>query len=122
MKTLVGAAIVAAAFAFAGPVAAVPADAATPAVKHDTSSSKVTDFSAGRRHRHYGRRHFHRHHRHFHHRRYYAPRYYRPYYRSYYRPYYYRPYYGPRYYYRPYYYGPRPFVSFGFGFGPRWGW
>lgn len=112
MKTLIGAAIVAAAFVFTGPAAATQADATTPAIKQDTSSSKVTDFSAGRRHRHHGRRHYHRHHRH-----YYAPRYYRPYYRSYY-----RPYYGPRYYYRPYYYGPRPFVSFGFGFGPRWGW
>ena len=51
-------------------------------------------------------------------RRAYGPRfgYYRPYYRPYYAGY---PYYG----YASYpYYNPAPAVSFGVGFGPRWGW
>jgi hypothetical protein len=53
-------------------------------------------------------------------RRAWRPRYsYYPYYRPYYRPYY------AGYPYASYgypYYRPGPVVSFGFGFGPRWGW
>jgi hypothetical protein len=97
MKTLIGAAVVAVAFALAGPAAIDPAAAASPkAGVHAIDASKATDFSARRRYRHY----------------------YRYGYRPYYRPYYYaRPYY-----YRPYpYYAPAPFpFGFGFGFGPWW--
>jgi hypothetical protein len=100
MRSLIGAAVVAGALAFAGPAAINSAAAATPQMKAQTAGvSGATDISARR----------------YHHRRYY--RYgYRPYYRQYHRPYYYaRPHY-----YRPYpYYAPAPFV-FGFGFGPFW--
>jgi hypothetical protein len=91
MKGLIGAAVVAGAFMFAGPAAINPALAAAPQVKAQTAGvSDATDFS--------------------------ARRYYRHHYRYGYRPYYYaRPYY-----YRPYpYYTPAPF-TFGFGFGPFW--
>ena len=96
MKTSMGAAVVAAAFAFGGP-AAVAATAETPQAKLQTvATSDATDFSARRYYRrHYGDR-------------------------PHYQPYYYaRPYYYERpYYYRPYpYYAPAPFF-FGFGFGP----
>jgi len=86
MKTLTGAAVIAALLAFGGP-AAVAASAATPQAKLQmAATSGATDFSARRRH-------------------------YRPYYRPapyyYARPYYYRPY--------PYY-APAPFpFGFGFG-------
>jgi hypothetical protein len=96
MRTLIGAAVVAAAFAFGIP-AAVAATPATPQAKFQTAGkSDATDFSA--------RRYYRRYHGYG----------YRPYYRPY--PYYYaRPYY-----YRPYpYYAPAPF-PFGFGFGPFW--
>jgi len=92
MKTLIGAAAVAAILAFGVP-AAVAATTTTPQAKSQTAgTSDATDFS--------------------------ARRYYRRYYRPYYRPY---PYYYARpYYYRPYpYYAPAPF-PFGFGFGPFW--
>ncbi len=111
MKMLLGAVVVAASFALAGPMAVTPAAAKTNvAAKHDSGGASATDFSARRHHRHYHRRHYHRRYR-----GYYGPRYYSPYYRPYYRPY-------PSYYGRPYYYAPRPYVGFGFGFGPRWGW
>ena len=104
MRSLIGAAVVAGALAFAGPAAINSAAAATPQMKPQIAggASGATDISARRYHR--------RHYRHG-----YRP-YYRPHYRSYYRPYYYaRPHY-----YRPYpYYAPAPFV-FGFGFGPFW--
>jgi len=92
MKTLMGAAVIAAMVAFGGP-AAVAATPATPQAKLQTAAtSDATDFSARR----YYRRHDG----------------YRPYYQPYYyaRPYYYRPY--------PYS-APAPFL-FGFGFGPFW--
>jgi hypothetical protein len=94
MKTLIGAAIVTAAVALAGPVAIDPAAAASAQIKAKTAgASGATDLGARR---------YYRHHRYG----------YRPYYRPHYyaRPYYYRPY--------PYYL-PVPFV-FGFGFGPFW--
>ena len=94
MKTLMGAAVIAAMVAFGGP-AAVAATATTPQAKLQTAAtSDATDFSARRYDRRYSG--------------------YRPYYQPY--PYYYaRPYY-----YRPYpYYAPAPF-PFGFGFGPFW--
>src|SRR5436190_4746530 len=69
MKSLIGAAVVAGALAFAGPAAANPAAAASPQMKTQaTGASDATDFS--------------------------ARRYYRRYYHQGYRPYYYaRPYY-----------------------------
>jgi hypothetical protein len=90
MKGLIGAAVVASAFVFAGPAAINPALAAAPQVKAQTAGvSDATDFSARRYYRH--------HYRHG-----------------------YRPYYRPSYYYRPYPYStPAPF-TFGFGFGPFW--
>ncbi len=100
MKSLIGASLVAAALAFAGPLAVNPAAAASPHLKSQSAGkSDATDISSRR-----------------HHRRYYRHYGYRPYYRPAYRPYYYaRPYY-----YRPYpYYAPAPF-PFGFGFGPFW--
>ncbi len=95
MRTLIGAAVVAAICAFSVP-AAVAATTDTPQAKAQTAgTSDATDFSA---------------------RRYYR-RYYGYGYRPYYRPY---PYYARPYYYRPYpYYAPAPF-PFGFGFGPFW--
>lgn len=99
MKTLIGAALVAGAFALAGPAAINPAAAGSHVNVQSSASSGATDFSARR---HY-RRHYYR---------YGYPPYYRPYYRPYYyaRPTYYRPY--------PYY-APAPF-PLGFGFGPFW--
>lgn len=94
MKTLIGAAIFAAALMPASPGAIGSAAAAGASAEQPL---KATDISARRYHRHY----------------------YRYSYRPYYRPYYYaRPYY-----YRPYpYYAPAPFpFGLGFGFGP-WGW
>jgi hypothetical protein len=92
MKVLIGAAVVAAAFAFGTP-AAVAATATPQAKSAVVGTSDATDFSARRYYRRYG---------------------YRPYYRPY--PYYY----GRPAYYRPYpYYAPAPF-PFGFGFGPFW--
>jgi hypothetical protein len=103
MKTLIGAAIVAGGLALAGLAAMQPAAADSPkAGVQAIDASKVTDLSARRRYRHpyrYGYR-----------------RYHQPYYLA--RPTYYRP---DSYYAAPYY-GYGPSVSFGFGFGPRWGW
>jgi hypothetical protein len=97
MKTLIGAAVVAGVLALAGPAAIDPAAAASAkAVVHAANASKVTDFSARRRYRHY----------------------YRYGYRPYYTPYYYaRPTY-----YRPYpYYAAAPFpFGLSFGIGPWW--
>ncbi len=87
MKTVVGAFLVATAFAVAGPLSTQPAQA-RPALTHVSDvqasdnarvSRAVTDISAQRYHRRYGYRGG-----------YYRPRYYRPYgygYRPYYRPY-----------------------------------
>jgi hypothetical protein len=106
MKHLIGTAVLAATFALGGAFAAVPAVAAPssqPVAQHD-QAKPLTDVSSQRRH------YRHRHYRHRHYRPYYyGPRYsYRPYY------------YAPRYAYRPYYYAPRPYIGFGFGFGPRY--
>jgi hypothetical protein len=96
MKRLIGAALVAGAFAVAGPTAIDQAAAATPHAKAQSSATNAaTDFSARRYYRH--------HHRHYSYRPSYQPYYYA-------RPYYYRPY--------PYY-APAPF-PFGLGFGPFW--
>ena len=101
MKTVIGAACVAGALVFAGPVTIHPAAAASPQAKAQAAArSDATEFSAQRYYRRY-------------------PGYaygYRPHYRPHYRPYYYaRPTY-----YRPYpYYSPAPF-TLGFGFGPYW--
>jgi hypothetical protein len=98
MKRLIGATLVA--IAFAAPSVIAQASAETPQTRMQGSATKAaTDFSARRYtrppYRHYG---------------------YRPYYQPYYQPHYYaRPYY-----YRPYpYYAPAPF-PFGLGFGPFW--
>ena len=94
MKTLVAAAVIAAALALGGTAAMAAADKAPRPMSQAFGKSDATDFSARRYYRgYYG---------------------YRPYYRPY--PYYYaRPHY-----YRPYpYYAPAPF-PFGFGFGPFW--
>jgi hypothetical protein len=95
MKTLICAAVIAAALVLAGPAAIDPALAASPTADARAAEvSKATDLSARHRPRPHTR---------------YA-------YRPYDRPYYYdRPSY-----YRPYPYGvPVPFFL-GFGFGPRW--
>ena len=103
MKTLIVAAVVAGGLALAGLAVIQPAAAASPKTGvHASNASQATDLSARRRYRH--------------HYRYAYRRYYRPYYLA--RPTYYRPY--P--YYAAPYYGYGPSISFGFGFGPRWGW
>ena len=110
MRKFIGTAIAAAAFAFVGAVATVPASAAANSSKQGAATTgqpgnvAATDMSAQRR--------YHRH-RHYRGPRVYPRRYYPSY--GYYRP---RPYYyGPRYYRpRPYYGGP----VFSFGFGPRY--
>jgi hypothetical protein len=103
MKTLIGAAVVAGGLALGGLAAIQPAAAASPkAGVHAIDALTPTDLSARRRYRH--------------HYRYAYRRYYQPYYLA--RPTYYRPY--P--YYAAPYYGYGPSISFGFGFGPRWGW
>jgi hypothetical protein len=93
MKTLIGAAAVAALLAFGGSAAVAATQTKIQEKLQTAGKSDATDFSARRYYRRYG---------------------YRPYYRPY--PYYYaRPTY-----YRPYpYYAPAPF-PFGFGFGPFW--
>ena len=99
MKTLIGAAVIAGGLALGGLAAVQPATAASPkAGVHATDAPTATDLSARRRYR-YGYR-----------------RYYQPYYLA--RPTYYR----PNSYYAAPNYGYGPSISFGFGFGPRWGW
>jgi hypothetical protein len=96
MRRLIGAALVTAAFALAGPSAINPAAAAAPQGKAQTSAARnATDPGA--------RRHYRRHHRHYG----------------------YRPQYRPHYYARPDYYRPYPYdvpapFPFGFGFDPFW--
>ena len=91
MRTLLGIAALAAAFALNAPVAIAASEQAPPA---GSQVLKSTDFGAHRRHHRHGQRHY----------RPYAPPYY------YARPVYYRPY--------PYSV-PAPFV-FGIGYGPWW--
>ncbi len=95
MKSLIGAAFVAATLMLAVPATIGPVAAAPQAKPQSAGTFAATDFSAHRRVRH------HRHHG------------------------YYRPYYQPHYYDRPVYYRPYPYASpapftFGIGFGPRW--